>query len=145
MSPEFKKCIERKKIVAFPDGKRLVTKELESAQEDLENAKFGLDHGKSKWPTIQCYYSMYHAARALLFSRGYRDKSHFCLFQAIKSLFVETGILGRKFTEAFYNAMILRENADYRSRFSKSDALLLLDRAEDFLSNAREILGNQSL
>jgi uncharacterized protein (UPF0332 family) len=140
MNPEFKECLRKKKIIAFPMGKRLINKELNSAQEDLDDAQFGLTHGKYKWSTIQGYYSMYHTARALLFSREYREKSHYCLYVAIKALFVETGVFEIGYAEAFYHVMILRENADYRSRFSKTGAKLVLKRAEEFLSKSREIL-----
>lgn len=140
MNPEFKDYLDRKKIVKFPKGKRLVKKELKSAHEDLEDAKFGFSHGKCKWPTIQGYYSMYHTARALLFSQEYREKSHYSLYIAINALFVEPGILELAHAEAFYNAMILRENADYRSRFSKSGAALVMKRSETFLKKTKKIL-----
>ena len=42
--------------------------------------------------------------------------------------------------EAFYHAMNLRENADYRSRFSKSGAMAVLKNAEKFLHYAKEII-----
>ena len=140
MNPEFKECLERKKIVPFLAGKRLIYKELRAAQEDLEDAKFGLSHGKHKWPTIQGYYSFYHTARALLFAQSYREKSHYCLYVALKALFVESGKLDLKFAEALYHAMILRENADYRSKFSRASATLILKRAEEFLTKAKETL-----
>lgn len=68
MNPEFKACLERGKITIFPIGKDLVAKELRTAQEDLKDGKFGLAHGRCKWSTIQGYYSMFHASRALLYS-----------------------------------------------------------------------------
>jgi hypothetical protein len=37
--------------------------------------------------------------------------------------------------------MILRENADHRSHFSKTGATLVLKRAREFLLRAKEILG----
>jgi uncharacterized protein (UPF0332 family) len=120
---EFIECLKRKKIVEFQKAPRFVKKELSSSVEDLEEAKLGISCGKYKWPTIQGYYSMYHAARALLFSQGYRDKSHYCLYAALKALYVRKGLMGSELAEAFYHAMIMRENADYRSQFSKSGAM----------------------
>jgi uncharacterized protein (UPF0332 family) len=140
MNPEFKECLKRRKIILFSGGKRLINKELRSAQQDLDDADFGLSHGRHKWPTIQGYYSMYHTARALLFSQDYREKSHYCLYAALKALFVEPGILDIKFADAFYHAMILRENADYRSKFTRAGATLVLERAREFLLEAKEIL-----
>jgi len=143
MNPEFLRCLERKKIVPFEKGHTLVEKELRTALEDLEIAKQGLSFEKFKWPTIQAYYSQFHSARALLYSRGYREKSHFCLLIAIKAIFVAQDLLKIEYTDAFYASMILRENADYRSDFSKSGALAVIRNAEEFLIEATAILRNQ--
>ena len=142
MNPEFQRCLERKKIVPFEKGHTLVEKELRTAHEDLEIAKQGLSFEKFKWPTIQAYYSQFHSARALLYSRGYREKSHFCLLVAIKAIFVAQDLLKIEYTDAFYAGMILRENADYRSDFSKSGALAVIRNAEEFLIEATAILRN---
>ncbi len=140
MNPEFKECLEKKKIIPFSKGKILIDKELRTARKDLEDGKFGLVHGRYKWSTIQGYYAMFHTARAMLYSQGYREKSHYCLSIALRALFVEKGKLDVEFVEAFDNARMLRENADYRTRFSKSGAKLVLEKAEEFLKKAQEIL-----
>ena len=79
MRREFRECLNRGKIIQFPQGERLVDKELNSARSDLEDAKFGFGHSRFKWSTIQGYYSMYHASRSLIYSKGYRERSHYCL------------------------------------------------------------------
>ena len=68
MNQEFKQCLENKKIVSFARGKKLVKKELSVAQSDLSDAKAGYDNERYKWSTIQGYYAMFHAARALTYS-----------------------------------------------------------------------------
>jgi len=137
MNPDFKACLEKKKIIPFSKGKSLVNKELRTASEDLEDGKFGLSHGKYKWSTIQGYYSMFHTARALLYSQGYREKSHYCLSLALIALSVEKKKLEIEYVENFQNAMTLRENADYRTRFSKSGAEIVLKKAEEFINRAK--------
>jgi uncharacterized protein (UPF0332 family) len=37
--------------------------------------------------------------------------------------------------------MMLREDADYRTSFSKSGAKIVLGKAEEFLNKAKDILG----
>src|SRR4030042_3482450 len=101
MRQEFRECLTRDKITQCPQGKRLVDKELNSARSDLEDAKFGLEHSRYKWSTIQGYYSMYHAARALIYSEGYRERSHYCLFVALQELFVDRGMLNPDLAESF--------------------------------------------
>jgi len=78
VNQEFKQCLENKKIIPFARGKNLVKKELSVAKGDLSDAKAGYENERYKWSTIQAYYAMFHAARALIYSQGYREKSHYC-------------------------------------------------------------------
>lgn len=98
------------------------------------------DQGKDKWATIQAYYAMFHTARALLYTHGYREKSHYCLIVAMRAIFVEKGLLDVRLVEAFQTAKALRENADYENEFSRESAKSLVDKADAFLARAREIL-----
>jgi len=140
MDREFKTCLEKRKLVPFPKSKRLIDKELRSAQNDLDDGKFSLANGRYKWSTIQGYYSMYHTSRALLYSRGYREKSHYCLFVALRAFFSQPGLLGNDSIESFYNARILREEADYGNHFTRGGAETLLREAQLFLDEAERIL-----
>lgn len=88
MNQNFKRCLDDKKIVSVSYAKNLVGKEMDAALEDLDDATFGFKHQRYKWCIIQSYYSMFHAARALIYSCGYREKSHHCLSVALKALFV---------------------------------------------------------
>jgi hypothetical protein len=65
-------CLENKKIIPFARGKNLVKKELSIAKSDLSDAKAGYESERYKWSTIQAYYAMFHAARALIYSQGQR-------------------------------------------------------------------------
>jgi uncharacterized protein (UPF0332 family) len=140
MDQDFNQCLENKKIIAFPRGKELVNKELSIAQRDLSDAKTGFDNQRYKWPTIQAYYAMFHAARALIYSRGYREKSHYCLAVAVKTLFVDEGLMKAQSVRDFLNAMNLRESADYEAEFSQSGAKAVIASAERFIEKAATIL-----
>ncbi|MFZ3054799.1 MAG: HEPN domain-containing protein [Minisyncoccales bacterium] len=137
---EFKKCLERDKIVKLEKSETLVPKELELAKSDLSFSKDSLLSDNYKWSTIQSYYSMFHTARALLYAQGYREKSHFCLIEAIRNLYVEKGILSFEFLEALRLGKSLRENADYYGDFSKNDAERLAKIATKFLEEAKMLL-----
>ena len=140
MNPEFNKFIENGKIIAFPKGKDLVRKELAVARSDLTDAKAGFGSQRYKWSTIQGYYSMFHAARALIYSRNYREKSHYAISIALKALFVEEGKLDIRYVRDFLNAMNLRESADYEADFSREGAEAVIKSAEDFILIADSIL-----
>lgn len=83
---------------------------------------------------------MYHAARTLIYSTGYRERSHYSLFVALQALFVDRGALDADLVDSFRLAMRLRENADYRTEFSEDGALSVIHRAEQLLERAEEIL-----
>ena len=67
---DFEDCLKRQKLVKFAPAKKLTTREIESAKEDLENARDSLKQGKDKWATIQAYYAMFHTARGAFIFRG---------------------------------------------------------------------------
>lgn len=137
MSREWKAALEKKRIVPFPAGRQLVAKELEATAQDLEEADDRFAHKRWKYVTITAYYAMFHAARALLYHRGYREKSHHFLSVAIEALYVDSGALSPTMARAFKNAMILREEADYHSDFSRDGAEMSLQAARDFFRRGK--------
>jgi uncharacterized protein (UPF0332 family) len=84
MSGEFQKALDKKKILRFPKGKLLVKKELKAAKDDLKEAQDRFKSKKYKYATITAYYSMFHSARALLYGKGYGEKSHYWLIVAMQ-------------------------------------------------------------
>ena len=141
MNQEFKQCLESKKIIPFARGKNLVKKELSVAKSDLSDAKAGYENKRYKWSTIQAYYAMFHATRALIYSKGYREKSHYCLAVALRALFVDEGTMDAQLDRDLLNAMSLREAADYEAEFSQSGAKAVIASAEKFIEKAIAILG----
>lgn len=87
LSPEFQKLLEDRKLTKIRPDKKLVLKEMSAANSDLKDAKESINRKKFKWATIQGYYSMFHSARAMLFEKGYREKSHYALLVAIRELY----------------------------------------------------------
>ena len=140
MSRDFDECVKRKRIVAQDFTIALIPAELDAARKDPEWAQHSLGERNEKWATIQAYYAIFHAARALLFAKGYREKGHFCLKAAIQTLYVDAGILEQEFVDDFDTTMLLRETADYRSDFSPEGAASALESAERFLARAEELL-----
>ncbi len=116
----------------------MILKEIEAAETDLKDAKDSFENGKFKWATIQGYYSMFHSARALLFSCGYREKSHYALLLSIRALFSKE--LERSLIDRFEDGMNLRQEADYGLKFSETGAIGNIDGAEELLARAKKIL-----
>lgn len=140
MNKDFEKCLQNRRIVKQDYAEHLVDGELAVGKKDLKRAKLTFEEGDYKWATIPAYYSMFHAARALLFKKGYREKSHFCLKAAIQALFVDEGIMDKEYVDDFDTTMLLRETADYKDDFSKEGAEAAIENAERFLEKTEEIL-----
>lgn len=143
MQNKFKKCLEYKKIVHFNRGPNLVSKELKLSLDDLNSAKDIYKRKNYKWATVHAYYSMFHAGRALLYSKRYREKSHYCLIEAIRELYVEKKELNFIFVENMHKAKVLREEADYYGEYKKSMAEELIKKSEEFLDEVKSIVKNK--
>lgn len=140
MKITFKDCIDRKRIIKFPEAKHLVINEIEDAIDDLKSAKREYKEKGYKWATIKGYYAIFHAARALLHSVGYRERGHYCLYLAMKELFVKNKKMKSSVAESLKHSMGLREEADYKRNYSAKGALATITAAENFLTTTKTIL-----
>ncbi len=140
MNVEFQKALDKRRILKFNKGKQLIKKELKAAHQDITEAKDRFKNERYKYATITAYYSMFHCVRALIYSKGYREKSHYYLLVALQTLFTEKGLLEEELTRDFHNAMVLREDADYHGEFSKEGAQAIIKSATKFLQKAKAIL-----
>lgn len=135
-----KTAIEKRQIIPFTDGPKLVLKELQAAQDDLQDAKDNLNIKKFKVATVTSYFAMFHAARSLLYNKKYREKSHIQLIYAIKELYIKTGLLSNDYYENHLRGMQLREVADYKLTFSEEGAEKNIEAAEKNINMAKKLL-----
>ena len=134
MSYEFEKMLKERWIIKGKITQEMIAKELKSAEYDLNKARLSYNEGDFKWAIVQAYYAMFHEIRALVYRKGYREKSHYALKIAFRELFVDAGVLERKYYKYFEDAMDLRESADYLSEYSEGGA-------KEAVENAGELLG----
>lgn len=133
---EFDTCIKRKGLVRFEAGAIDATaREMASAREDLSDVLVMIEHGQWKRVTTTAYYAMFHAARALVLSHGYAEKSHFCLGVAFREFYGDTPE-GRDLAMGLERARVLREDADYRALFDEPGARAALEVARRFVEFA---------
>ena len=93
-----------------------MSKELEVAREDLAACCESLGQKNYKWATVQAYYAMLHAARTLLYHKGYREKSHYCLILAIKAFYVSENLVEIRLVESFQMAVMAQSELDAGAR-----------------------------
>jgi uncharacterized protein (UPF0332 family) len=138
LSPAVQKLLEERKILRVRRDSALIAKEIAAAKADLKDAKESLALKKSKWATIQGYYAMFHGARALLYEKGFREKSHHALLVAVRELYVSE--IERSLIQEFEHGMYLRQEADYGLKFSGRGAQDVIDIAVKMLERTKSIL-----
>jgi uncharacterized protein (UPF0332 family) len=138
LSPALQGLLEERKLTRIRPDRKLVFKEMAASKADLKDAKESLELKKHKWATIQGYYAMFHSARALLFEKGYREKSHYALLVGIRELYKNE--IERSLIQEFEHGMYLRQEADYGLKFSEGGALDVIETAEGLLERAKAIL-----
>lgn len=111
--------------------KEMIDKELDQSELDLQTAKESFEEGKVKWCIVQAYYSIFHISRAMLFKKGYREKSHFAVYLFLDHLCILQE-LDQKYVAFFKAAMHAREDADYDAVFSEDVAKNIIDLAIEF-------------
>ena len=122
---------------------KMIEKELEGAGYDVGRAEESLHGGDYKWASVQAYYSMFHAAKALVLKKGYREKSHYCLLVALKELYVKANELEQEFVDNFEMVMDTRHEADYALIYDKESAEIAIENAKVFVHKTQGLLKNK--
>ena len=143
MDNRFLRCLDEGKLKKIPIQADLVQKELDGAKSDLAWAEKSGSDGNPKWAIVQAYYSMFHSAKALVLSKGYAEKSHFCLLIAFKALFVDSGLTEKKYSDWLRDSMALRHDADYGLTYSSDSAGEAVSWAREFFTMAKKLVSKK--
>lgn len=136
-------CIDAGYLRRMGPDPRLVEKEMKEADYDLEKASHALEEKDFKWCIVKSYYSMFHAAKAVLFSLGLREKKHFAVQVVLEDL-VKKGKLENLYLEYFSSAIEWREGADYRYVHSEETAIDIVENAKIFLTRMKELIKSKA-
>lgn len=82
-----KELLEKGLIKGQPIDKAEIAGSIALAQRFLERAKGNMELNFYDITFLLAYTSMFHAARALLFEKGYKERSHLALVEALKELY----------------------------------------------------------
>ncbi len=134
-----KECLKKGYLKKEKYDPLLVKKEFREADYDLNKARKALEDKDVKWAIIKCYYSMFHAAKALLFSMGLRERRHFAV-QAVLEDLIKNGKLESIYLEYLSASMEAREDADYRYKYSMEMAKEILEYSVKFISKMKSIV-----
>ena len=79
-----KECFEEGLLREYKFAKSVVDKEIVNANRHLSNARICVKDQMYDLVVVSVYTAMFHAARAILFRDGIKERSHVCLIAYIK-------------------------------------------------------------
>ena len=123
------------------EAKRLAEEELKSSKERLEAAELLFKNNMIIDSISRAYYSMFHAARALLFLYGEEPKTHEGTIREFSRIITEEKIIDKKFGRDLRQVFEARESSDYRIGviFDIEDAKEVLDKSKEFVKKVTEV------
>ena len=113
---------------------------LEMSEEKLSTAKLLLREEKYSDSVSRAYYSMFHAAKALLLTKESSPRTHAGVASELGELFRDE--IGAEMTSKFATVQELREDADYGSETDIDEKRTeeVIEIAEKFYSKAETII-----
>jgi len=120
-----------------------IFRHLELADEELSSAYILLENGKFRDAISRAYYSMFHAAKAILLTKDISPRKHSGVIKMFGLHFVTEGFVEEIYARAFNRAFALRSRADYDVYYSPSyeEARNVVENAGSFLERIKRALG----
>lgn len=115
--------------------KHVAEKELKEAEYDLNMAHSTFNLNDFKWVEVKAYYACFHAARCLLFLIGLKEKSHFCVYAALSTIFNK--YFTKEDLENYKKAIQRRQLADYYASYSREEAESSIEFSEAFINKIK--------
>ena len=114
-------------------------KSLKIAEGYLKKARDNLKMGHHDVALTLCYRSMFHAARAVLFNDGVKERSHVCMIVYLKHTYPEM----RKSMNTLDSYRRTRHAVVYGldADLKVDDAKKAIDLSKDFVSKMKDFLG----
>ncbi len=131
----FEECLDKGLIKEDPLANERVESTLAIAERFLRSSNRNLEINEYEMAEMAAYNSAFHAARALLFAKGYTERSHFCVGVALRGLYKGKIIDLLKILDKI---RLSRHNVQYGGALvSKDEALFVANFAQDFLIAAK--------
>ena len=138
-SNEFLECLQKRGLKRVEPDEALSKKELEEADSDLRLAEKSLESGAAGWAVVQCYYACFHAVKALVFSKGFAEKSHRCLAIAFRDLFEREKLVEEGSTNFLDELRELREEFNYAlKQIGEEETSQIIGESKKFVGRAKK-------
>jgi len=139
---DFEDCLRRGLLRRITPSKDKAESSMKKAEKWLYEAERNLNSGSYDSCLITSYLAMFHAARAILFKDGWREKSHYCISRYLEEKYVKTGRLEREWVDLLDRLRELRHEDQYDVTYfaTEEEAREALNVAFEFVERMEKIL-----
>jgi len=130
-------CIKEGLLKRIPPSKDKAVQSFKKSHEWLKETENSLKGEAFGAAILASYTAMFHAARAILFFDGFREKSHACVGRYLEERYAKTGKLDKKWVELLDHSRGIRHNDQYDLSFfsTREEAGNALESAREFVSS----------
>jgi len=138
----YEKCKDGGLLRPIPPSKSQSEASLRASGRWLKEAGMNQSNEAFNSSVIASYLAMFHAARALLFRDGVRERSHFCIARYLEEKYVKNEMLAQDWVDLLDHARELRHEDQYDATFSttKEEAAEALRTAGKFVEEMNDLL-----
>ncbi|MEW6063250.1 MAG: HEPN domain-containing protein [Nanoarchaeota archaeon] len=136
------KLIEMELLKRIPASKQKAEESIKSADSWFREAKNNLKGESFASCILTSYLAMFHAARAILFADGFREKSHFAIARYLEDKYMSKGMLEKRWIELLDYYREIRHDDQYSTSFmaSNDEARNALKSAKEFVERMKRLL-----
>lgn len=113
------RCFEQGLLLKVEPSKRKSELSIKQAKEWLGEASKNLKSGTYRSAQLSIYLAFFHAARAVLFRDGVREKNHYCIGVYLEK-YIHEGFLEEKWVMLFHRMRSIRHTEHYSLQVSPS-------------------------
>ena len=134
-------CVHRGLLRKIPPSKEKASRSLKKAGKWLKEARKTAKGGTFNSSVLASYMVMFHAARAILFLDGFRERSHACIARYLEEKKVKKGLLEKEWVQLLDHHREIRHDDQYDLSFfsTKEEASQAVKSAGRFLKRMEEL------
>lgn len=110
---EIDRCFDEGLLQKRSPSTGLARKSIRQAESFLSDAEKLIHEDMSRMAVIALYNTFFHAARALLFKDGIKERSHYCVARYVESEYVFKNKLAKRFVSVFDSLRNRRHATQY--------------------------------
>lgn len=144
MAFSYNDCVSEGLLRKIPPSREQAFRSIERSEKWLKEAEKTFESEAFDSSVLASYMVMFHAARAILFLDGFREKSHVCVARYLEERYVKTKKLKKKWVDLLDHHREIRHNDQYDLSFfsTDEDAQQALQSASEFLGKMKELLNS---